>query len=462
MMKSVRGKLILFLSSAAIITALCLITLSLYIYRGNALQERAGRLVAWGTIVGDMGTNTHLELVELSERSAARILILNEKGVVTADTGAEYEGQLFEHAEVREGLATGEPRYGVHRFSPGGWVIYVSVPVMSGRNPTGLVLLAQDINDVYAELSKFGWRLTGLACLVLLFLIVLGSLFAGRATTPLVNMTKAVQLMGQGYLRQQLPVRGKDEIARLAQAFNEMSLELEKGDEELRAFVANASHELRSPVSAMKTLVEAALMEGQEEKRREYLKDINQETDRLAKLLQDLLALAKIENRSLEWEPVRVNFSFSVGAVVEKLLPLARERKIHLEKKVEPDLYVWGQTVLLERLVFNLLENALKYTNEMGRVEVALTQAGEEIQLTVADTGIGIPAPAQELVWQRFYRLDKARSRELGGVGLGLALVKQIADLHRAQISLSSKEGEGTTITVTFGKNQVTQNVDSK
>ncbi len=307
-------------------------------------------------------------------------------------------------------------------------------------------------NDIYEELRRFAWRLSGVTLFVLVLVIILGYFLAGKATASLQEMTKAIRLMGKGYLRQRLRIRGTDEVARLAEAFNEMSKELEKGDEELRAFVANASHELRSPVSAMKTLVEATMVQIKGGKEREYLEDIDKETDRLTKLLQDLLVLARLEDRTFTWEPARVNLSLFVKLVVESFRTTAKKRKIRLQEEITPDLFVWGQAVLLERLVYNLLDNALKYTNATGRVKVSLSQEGEEFLLKIADTGIGIPVPAQELVWQRFFRLDKARSRELGGSGLGLSLVRQIAELHRARLELASEEGQGTSITVTFHK----------
>jgi two-component system OmpR family sensor kinase len=453
MMRSVRGKLVLSLALTVVLTAVSLIALSLYIYRENSLHERAIRLLAWGQVVGDLGREARSQIAEFSERSDARILLLDREGRVNTDSsGGRFTGQLFQHREVRTALTTGKTAQGVSKLPEDGWVMYVTVPVMTGKEVTGLVFLSHDINDIYEGLRRFAWRLSGVTLFVLVLVIILGYFLAGKATASLQEMTKAIRLMGKGYLRQRLRVRGTDEVARLAEAFNEMSQELEKGDEELRAFVANASHELRSPVSAMKTLVEAAMVQIKEGKEREYLEDIDKETDRLTKLLQDLLVLARLEDRTFTWEPARVNLSLCVKLVVESFRTTAKKRKIRLQEEITPDLFVWGQAVLLERLVYNLLDNALKYTNATGRVKVSLSQEGEEFLLKIADTGIGIPAPARELVWQRFFRLDKARSRELGGSGLGLSLVRQIAELHRATLELASEEGQGTSITVTFHK----------
>jgi signal transduction histidine kinase len=328
--------------------------------------------------------------------------------------------------------------------------MYVTVPIIFGKGTTGVVFLSHDINDIYSEMASFGWKLAGVALGFMLIIILLGYLMAGKIVAPLVELTKAIKLMGEGYLRQRLVVRGNDEVARLAGSFNEMSRELEKGDEELRAFVANASHELRSPVSSLKALAEAAIIQPENEKVHEFLGDMNNEIDRLARLIQELLMLSRLENRKFTWEPERTDFSSCVKNTVERLKGEAQKKNITFYHKIEKNLYLKGQGILLERLVHNLIDNAIKYTNEEGNVSVTAYRTTEGIVLKVADSGIGIPLHARELVWERFYRQDKARSREMGGAGLGLTLVRQIAELHRAGIELESEEGKGTVFTVLF------------
>ncbi len=216
--------------------------------------------------------------------------------------------------------------------------------------------------------------------------------------------------------------------------------------------MANASHELRSPLSAIKALVEGMLAVPLQnpEFYREYLLDINKQVDRLAKLINDLLVLSRLENRSLDWQPQKVNFFETVRMVTLRLHTQFRERDLKAVNSIEKNLFVLGQERLLERLVYNLLENAVKYNKEGGEICLSLYAREDTLVLEISDTRLGIPEHLQPLVWQRFFRVDPARSRELGGTGLGLALVKQIADLYQARIALKSEEGKGTTISVFF------------
>lgn len=457
-LKSLRGKLIIVLFLLTTLTAVSLTAAAYYTYRENALRDRAARLLAWAQMAGELSMENLTpqekeSLMDFSQRAQARILLLDEEGIVQADSSsAEFYGRRFAHEEVRSTLDYGVTARGIHYLVDEGWVMYLTAPVLQEKEIQGVVFLSHAIDDLFAELRLFIWRLAALTAGIMVFVALLGGILAGKLVNPLEKMTQAVQMMAKGYLRQRLPVHGSDELAQLAKAFNEMSRELEKGDEELRTFVANASHEIRSPIGSLKVLIEALLARPDREAAFYYecLEEMNRETDRLTALVRDLLFLARLEDRKMEWRLETVNLSQVVREVAGQFYSAAKAKDLQLAVEVEKDLSMPGHPRLLERLVYNLLDNAVKYTKE-GVVQVALRKEQRGIVLKVADTGEGIPQHLQPLVWQRFYRVDAARSREKGGTGLGLSLVRQIVELHKGDIALKSTEGKGTTVDVVLG-----------
>ncbi|TDA70632.1 MAG: PAS domain-containing protein [Clostridia bacterium] len=215
-------------------------------------------------------------------------------------------------------------------------------------------------------------------------------------------------------------------------------------------FVANVSHELRTPLTSIKGFVETLLdgaVENVEVSRR-FLEIILAETERLQKLIEDLFTLSWLESRRLEVPEEGADVGVAVGRIVELLGPQAEAKEIGLAMEIPPDLPpVRMSPQFLHQVLVNLVDNAINYTLPGGRVKIAAAVCGHEVKLEVQDTGIGIPPEDQARVFERFYRIDKARSRALGGTGLGLAIVKHILENHGGRVSVASVPGEGSTFT---------------
>jgi signal transduction histidine kinase len=215
-----------------------------------------------------------------------------------------------------------------------------------------------------------------------------------------------------------------------------------------RDFVANASHELKTPVAAVRVLAETlltALPEDPETGRR-FAERIGREAERLDVLVRDLLDLSRVERGTLDVEPVDL-----VGLVKEVLALLAdraEERRIHLRTELQPQVELRGDRAQLGLLLSNLVDNALRYTPARGTVCVRLEATERRAVLQVADTGEGIPAGELPRIFERFYRVDKARARETGGTGLGLAIVRHVAESHGGTVRVDSELGRGSTFTV--------------
>jgi two-component system phosphate regulon sensor histidine kinase PhoR len=225
-----------------------------------------------------------------------------------------------------------------------------------------------------------------------------------------------------------------------------------------RDFVANASHELRTPIANIRAMVETLSVDPDDrEMVQRFYPRLIEEAERLSRLVGDLLHLAKAES-SATISSASVSLNALINSVVNRLHNKAAKRHIHVKISAESSIAIPGDAAALEQVIFNLLDNALMYTPEGGKVNLSLEEIGEEVLFHCADTGIGIPEKDQSRIFERFYRVDKARSRAEGGTGLGLAIVKHIVENHHGSISVKSEMGRGTTFTVRLPKFRATIN----
>ena len=277
--------------------------------------------------------------------------------------------------------------------------------------------------------------------------MIVVSILSGWLTRPIAELTSAIRRMGtQGYVR--VNVKGSSEITELGQAFNRMSERIEEHDRTRNELVANASHELKTPLATMKLLSETILYQDDPDPAlmKEFFGDINHEVDRLTCIVSELLKLVQEDSSAggLNFETIRLDNL--VRGVCGRLTALAENKNITLTTNLEP-VEMQGDGMRLEQIVVNLVENAIKYTDE-GSVQVSVADEGEWAVFTVKDTGIGIPEESIEHLFERFYRVDKARSRSTGGTGLGLSITEKLVSLHGGSIEVKSKPGEGSTFTV--------------
>ncbi|WHY70810.1 two-component system histidine kinase PnpS [Fictibacillus enclensis] len=229
--------------------------------------------------------------------------------------------------------------------------------------------------------------------------------------------------------------------------------ELKKLEQMRKDFVANVSHELKTPVTSLKGFAETLLdgADGNPEIRKKFLTIIWKESDRLQHLIQDLLDLSKVE-QGFSLNLQNVNLSAIVEEVIVMLETKAKEKEITLKYSVEGDTAIEGDAPRLKQVFINLINNSLNYTPKGGRVTIRLKESSEKVTFSVSDTGIGIQKEEISRIFERFYRVDKARSRNSGGTGLGLAIVKHLIEAHHGRIHVKSKPGEGSTFTLVFRK----------
>ena len=249
-----------------------------------------------------------------------------------------------------------------------------------------------------------------------------------------------------------MPVRGSGELRELAENYNTMAAQLERLDRTRSQFVSNASHELKTPLTTMKIMLESVMYQPDmpEDLRREFMQDMNHEIDRLTGIVTDLLELSRVDGDRSGMKHDTVDMSDLTQEVIRILSSAAEKRGQELDSSVAPGVWMMGDRDKLNRILYNLTDNAIKYSPDGGRIFVSLDKEDEQIVWRVRDNGVGIPEADQEHIFERFYRVDKARSRETGGTGLGLSIVKQLVTLHGGTITVHSEPNRGSEFTVVF------------
>jgi heavy metal sensor kinase len=279
-----------------------------------------------------------------------------------------------------------------------------------------------------------------------------GYLLATHGIAPLRWMAEQARQISGSNLHRRLEIgNAAEELQLLAASFNELLSRLDQSFEGMRRFVADASHELRTPLSVIRGEADVALsQERSASEYRESLAIVLDESRRLSRLVDDLLNLARADSGRVKLQVEEFYFNELVADCCRALEPLAAARRIRLECAGETDTPFRGDEQLLRRLVLNLLDNAIRYTPAGGTVAAAIEAEAHGVRLRISDTGPGIPADAASHIFERFYRVDRARTREDGGFGLGLSIVKWIAETHHGAVELDSRPEQGTTFTVTL------------
>ena len=439
-------------------------TTSLYQLVGGYLFEQTGREERH--LTGELAASIAPELsgddlaaVEdsLSGFQASwgsRALVLDLTGVVQADSLAELNGtrpNIPQAKQVLEGAWSAHDFYTVDWLPGGGTFSGVYAEALeAGADRLGVLVVVTDARDLQGSLGSVQTQMAFWIALIATAVLIM-SLFVSRMfTRPIASLRGGIEQMSRGNFATRVRVRGRSEFARLAGAFNMMCSRLEALDRSRNQFVANASHELKTPLSTMKILIETLIYQEDfaPEIQREFLSDVDKEIDRLNGIIGDLLALVQIDSGDKKVKLQPMPLTDVLTETVNRLSPLAREEGIELDINVRDQLTVQGDPGNLTQMLYNLVDNAIKYTPRGGQVKVELQRSGKKALLKVSDTGVGIPKNDLPHIFERFYRVDRARARETGGTGLGLAIVKQIAVQHGGDVLVASEEGKGSTFTV--------------
>lgn len=383
---------------------------------------------------------------EYSNEIKSRIIIVDVNNIVQADSGDTFVGEVFKHDEINSALK-GMATSNIHNFKIMGRVMYVAVPVTVDKNIIGATLISTSINSIYEEVQHIQNKIIIISIVSMLVNICISFLLMGLIFQPLDEFKRVINKASQGNLKEKINIETNDEFRDVADAFNMMILKLDQADTERKDFVANVSHELRTPLSSIKILSESLLSENEEniEIYREFLQDIDSEVDRLNNIISDLLSLTTLgkENIILNYRTTYINFLLE--KIVLSMKPLAEKKSIKLTLILEEKVQISIDQDKIQQAVINVIDNAIKYTQQNGLIEIKLYTLEQYAVIAIKDNGIGIPEDCIPHIFERFYRVDKARSRETGGTGLGLSISWQIVSLHKGIIEVDSQYGKGST-----------------
>lgn len=390
-------------------------------------------------------------LNESEKNLGTEIWIIDNDGDIIAGKDRENENQenLVEPRDIKE-MQQGKIsiRKGMSKIY-GERAIWVIRPIEYKGNIIGGTVMFSPVIGIKLTTEKVRNLFIYSAFVSIIFSTIVVHFLARYVTSPLREMNKVAKQLAKGDFSKRVKIRPGDEIGDLSEAFNYMAAQIEKQEKVRRDFVADVSHELRSPLTNIQGFIEA-MMDGKDrtpEDRVRYLNIIHKETMRLSRLVNELLDLSRLETGTPETRHSIVNLRDIIEHSLQKFRPLADEKNQQISYEgPDKDIEVAGHRDRLEQVITNLLDNANRYAPSDSDITVQVSEREGIVEVMVIDRGEGIPPEELSLIWERFYKVDKARRRDLGGTGLGLAIVKQIVESLGGKVKVSSEIGKGTSI----------------
>lgn len=468
--KSLKFRLILFLILFGIVPGIVLKVGIVKTYEDRSVSIKTSEILSQAKILANQivsndylnypnSTIINAELDQLSNIYDGRVMVIDNEFHIIKDTYDLDTNKTIISKEVIESYYGQE----IKKYDAENRYIELTVPLSRPVEQTGetevlgvmLVSVSTDSINLNMEyLARNAYVIQLICAVAAVFLAVILSI---QLVKPFHKMSKSIDEIKTGYGEDALSVNDYTETIEICKKFNEMLGRMKVLDDSRQEFVSNVSHELKTPITSIRVLADS-LMSMEEvpvELYREFMTDISDEIDRESKIIDDLLSLVKMDKAAAELNIAQVDINALVQQILKRLRPIAKKRNVELIYESIREVTADVDEVKLSLAINNLVENAVKYNIENGWVRVTLDADHKFFYIKVADSGIGIPEEYQEHIFERFYRVDKARSRETGGTGLGLSITRNVILMHHGAIRLSSKEGEGSTFTVRIPLNYI-------
>ena len=455
-MHSIRFQFIAFITALLLVLLLLLNTYPLISSRDAIFEEKRSSMTASASTLASTlsglepldGDNIAEALRYLDLGGYSRVLVTDRAGERLYDSAVDAE-----EGSVREDLSTCLMGKTVFRsaFSDGAFVSSIAIPLSSQGELNGALYLTEHDEERGEIILGFQNRIRMASLGIGILALLLALIFAFLLLQRIRALVRSMRVVAEGDYSYRHVNRGKDEITVLGEEFNQLTERLQTTEEQRRRFVSDASHELKTPLASIRLLadsivenenVDAATM-------REFVTDIGNEAKRLQRTTDKLLTLSRLDDGSFG-PTERVDLKQVVEGTLTPLRPLAGEKQVSLETELQEGCVILATEDDLFHIVFNLVENAVKYNVPGGSVHIRLDGDDKQVTLQVFDTGIGIPEADRENIFNRFYRVDKARSREAGGSGLGLSIVHDAVLAHGGSIEVGQNTPRGSVFTVRF------------
>ena len=424
------------------------------------LKILANHLITYNYLQDTSSPVINAELEQLSNLYGGRVLIISGNLKVVKDTYGISEGKTIISEEVVK-CFRGES---MSNYDADLGYIEMTIPISETVSKAAKDGGTEEVKEVVR-----GVMLIGISCdtihktmdilsnkanilLLIMMIIILGFalLLSNFMVNPLNKVTMAINEVTEGFSDKAINVPDYAETVHIIDAFNQLLGRMKVIDDTRQEFVSNVSHELKTPITSMKVLADSLLIQEDvpAELYKEFMGDLSEEIERENKIINDLLSLVKMDKTANTLNIKSENMNTLVEKILKRLRPIAATRNIELVFESFRPVTAEVDEMKLSLAISNLVENAIKYNKENGWVHVSLNADHKNCHIEVADSGIGIPQEAIEHVFERFYRVDKSHSREIGGTGLGLAIARSAVVMHRGAIRVYSQVGAGTTFTV--------------
>lgn len=398
------------------------------------------------------------ELEMLSNLYEGRVMIIDSNFKVIKDTYNISEGKTIISEEVVKCFRGDNTS---HYDAEHGFIELTTPIVDTTVNPDvddknnigvikGVMLTSISTDSISTTMEILNRKSLILEILLIVIIVALAMVLSVVLTKPFNRVTDAINEVKAGYSDAAISVPDYAETVHIVDAFNQVLKRMRALDDSRQEFVANVSHELKTPMASIKVLADSLLTQENvsAELYKEFMEDIVSEIDRENQIITDLLALVKMDKKVQDLNIVSLNINDLTELILKRLRPIARKKDVEVVFESMRDVVAEVDEVKMTLIMTNLVENAIKYNNEHGWVKVVLDADHQYFTFEVSDSGIGIPEESLAHIYERFYRVDKSHSREIGGTGLGLAITKSAVLMHRGSITVTSTEGHGTSFLV--------------
>ncbi|MEF9946049.1 MAG: HAMP domain-containing sensor histidine kinase [Lachnospiraceae bacterium] len=464
--RSLRVRIIILLAIFGMIPCILIKTVILESYEDRAVSVKTAEIQNQCTILSNQLCSSNYlanptseilnaEMTQLTNIYNGRVMIIDKNFHVVKDTYHLDEGKTIVSEDVikcYKGRETSQYD-GKNRY------IEVTEPIMDSENKNimGVMLVSISTDIIVDNQDVLESKANVIQTTIIVVLLIVACFIASILVRPFGRITKVIEDVTEGYDDDNLHENAYTETKLISDAFNKMLGRLKVVDDSRQEFVSNVSHELKTPLTSMKVLADSLLTQPDApvELYQEFMGDITEEIERENKIINDLLSLVKMDKTAAGVNIKAENINDVVERILKRLRPIAAARNIEVVFESFRPVTAEVDEVKLSLALSNLVENAIKYNSEDGWVHVSLNADHKYFYIKVADSGMGIPKEEQEHIFERFYRVDKSHSREIGGTGLGLAITRNAIVVHRGAIKVFSEEGEGTTFTVRIPLNYI-------
>lgn len=393
------------------------------------------------------GVNQVLEM--LDELGLTRLVITDADALVIYDSSGEALNKFALYPEVCSALDGNDVVH--NKFNGQAFECSFAQPVMYRSNVIGVVYAYDFDTEQGALLSSIRRNFKNISIVIAIVFFAVSVLFSQTLARRLHGIVTYLRVVGSGNYNERLTIRGNDELTELASEFNVFTERLKNTEESRKRFVSDASHELKTPLASIKLLTDSIIQNENIDPAmtREFLTDIGEEADRLTRITEKLLDITRLESGQKK-ATENVDVKDVVTRAVHMLMPLADKRQVYLKNTLGQGCIITASADDVHQIVFNLIENAIKYNSAGGTAQVLLYKNDGDVVLIVEDDGIGIPDDDLPKIFDRFYRVDKARSRAAGGTGLGLSIVRETTEKLGGTVKVDQRQPKGTRFTVLF------------